>query len=81
MTGVRVTLTLDSDVAVQLEALSRRTGLPLDQLVNERLRVLPLQPPELSRGRLAPASNCETPKAELRALDRRDARVRVGLAL
>lgn len=35
---MRTTLTLDPDVAVQLERIRRRRGVPLKRLVNEALR-------------------------------------------
>jgi hypothetical protein len=35
---VRTTLTLDADVAVQLERIRRRRGMPLKQIVNDALR-------------------------------------------
>jgi hypothetical protein len=36
---VRTTLTFDDDVASLLKAEVRRSGTPLDQVVNERLRL------------------------------------------
>ena len=35
---MRTTLTLDPDVAVQLERIRRRRGVPLKRVVNEALR-------------------------------------------
>lgn len=35
---MRTTLTLDDDVAVQLDRVRRRRGVPLRQVVNEALR-------------------------------------------
>jgi hypothetical protein len=36
---MRTTLTLDEDVAAELKRLSRKTGRPLKELVNDALRV------------------------------------------
>ena len=55
---MRTTLTLDGDVAAALKRLSRRSGRPLKQVVNEALRTgLRAQAaPSARRYRLKPAS-------------------------